>query len=150
MDRNQEAFKTAALIREIYSRVSSQIVSGMSGSGLSHQQIMVVRLLAHNKTLQISALCHEMSLSKGTVSGILNRMERDGLIEKTKDPKDKRNTYIRFTAQGNEFAKSYRGKIVESYTQIFINYTDEELLELQNVLTDITVRLPKLSEGFVE
>lgn len=143
MNRNQEAFNTATLIREIYSRVSSQIVSGMAGSELSHQQIMVVRLLAHNKVLQISVLCHEMSLSKGTVSGILNRMERNGLIEKFKEPKDKRNTFIRFTQKGNDFARSYRTKIVDCYNQIFMDYSDDELIELEKVLKDIVDRIPK-------
>jgi len=143
MDRSQIAFKTAALIRDIYSRSSHQIASGMMGSGLSHQQIMVIRLLAHKKTQQVSSLCQEMSLTKGTVSGIINRMEQAGYVEKYKDASDsdKRNTYIRLTQKGLDFSMVSKDKIIESYNHVFSNFSDEELAQLASLLQVLSDKL---------
>ena len=143
MTRSQDSFATASLIREIYSRCMNQIGSGMADSGLSHQQIMVIRLIAHNKTIQVSQLCQEMALTKGTVSGILNRMEQAGYIEKYKTPKDKRNTYIRFSPMGQAFADKFRQSIITSYDRIFENFSDEALAKARVSLQQIAEKLVK-------
>ncbi|MEI8199815.1 MAG: MarR family transcriptional regulator [Eubacteriales bacterium] len=143
MERSQETFTLAMLIRDIYSQCMNQISQRTADSGLSHQQIMVIRLIAHKKSIQVSELCKEMSLTKGTVSGILNRMEAAGLIEKYKNKKDQRNTYIRFSEKGQELAKNFRTKIVDSFDQVFVNFSDAELLQSKDALTLIQQKLMK-------
>ena len=143
MERSQETFTLAMLIRDIYSQCMNQISQRTADSGLSHQQIMVIRLIAHKKSIQVSELCKEMSLTKGTVSGILNRMEAAGLIEKYKNKKDQRNTYIRFSEKGQELAKNFRTKIVDSFDKVFVNFSDAELLQSKDALTLIQQKLMK-------
>ena len=89
-----DSFKILMLIREIHSKSINKIESSLLGSGLTHQQIIVLKFVAHNKKINISQLCKEMYLSKGTVSGIVNRLEQAGYIKKFKYESDKRNTYI--------------------------------------------------------
>jgi len=143
MERSQETFTLAMIIRDIYSQCMNQISQSTTDSGLSHQQIMVIRLIAHKKSIQVSEICKEMSLTKGTVSGILNRMEAAGLIEKFKNKKDQRNTYIRFSEKGQELAKNFRTKIVDSFDQVFVNFTDAELLQSKDALIQIQQKLMK-------
>lgn len=143
MDRSQEIFTVALLIRNIYSQSMNEISRSMAASGLSHQQIMVFRLIAHGKTVRVSELCREMSLSKGTVSGILNRMETAGFIEKYKDSKDHRNTYIRFSEKGRALAAEFRTQIVDSFDQVFTNFTDTELLQAKDALVRMQNKMKK-------
>jgi len=143
MERSQETFTLAMIIRDIYSQCMNQISQSTADSGLSHQQIMVIRLIAHKKSIHVSELCKEMSLTKGTVSGILNRMEVAGLIEKYKNKKDQRNTYIRFSEKGQELAKNFRTKIIDSFDLVFVNFTDSELLQSKDALTQIQQKLMK-------
>ena len=72
-----------------------------------------------------------MSLAKGTVSGIVSRMESMGYIKKIKNDEDKRNTYITFSYKGEEFAKEFRKTINDSFDNIFKNFTEEEIIELK-------------------
>ncbi len=143
MNRSEETFATAMIIREIYSSCMNRISSSMADSGLSHQQIMVVRLLGHHKSIQITDLCKEMALTKGTVSGILSRMESTGLIEKYKKQGDQRNTYVRFTGKGKEFATGIRVNIVESFDRVFENFTDEELVQAKSALANVQRKISK-------
>ena len=78
-----------------------------------------------------------MSLAKGTVSGIVSRLENMGYVEKFKDEKDKRNTYIVFSKKGLDFAKTFRCDINNSFDSIFENFTPEEVKEIREVLLKI-------------
>lgn len=131
---NFESFEIAMLIKEVYSSTMNIVSNSLKESGLTHQQIMIIKLVAHNKEVNISRLCDEMSLSKGTVSGIVKRLEDAGYIEKVKDKNDKRNTYVRFSKRGLEFANEFRSKINESFDKIFVNFTEEEVKEVKEGL----------------
>ncbi|ACD53121.1 MULTISPECIES: MarR family transcriptional regulator [Clostridium] len=129
-----DSFEIAMLIKEIYSSTVGAVSCGLKEIGLTHQQIMVIKLIAHNKKVNISELCEEMSLSKGTVSGIVTRLESLGYVKKIKLENDKRNTYVTFSDKGLEFAKEYKNKINESFDKVFKNLTEEEIKEVKSSL----------------
>ena len=132
-----DSFKILMLIKEIYSKSMYKIEEGLSESGLTHQQIMVLKLIAHNKEINISQICNEMYLSKGTVSGIVNRLEQADYIKKIKYDSDKRNTYIKFSNKGLEFAKCFRIKSEETFSNLFENLKEnerEEIIKSLNLL----------------
>ena len=128
------SFEIAMLIKEIYSSTVGAVSCGLKEVGLTHQQIMVIKLIAHNKKVNISELCEKMSLSKGTVSGIVTRLESLGYVKKIKLENDKRNTYVTFSDKGLEFAKEYKNKINESFDKVFKNLTEEEIKEVKSSL----------------
>ncbi|MGN2339736.1 MarR family winged helix-turn-helix transcriptional regulator [Clostridium cagae] len=129
-----DSFEIAMLIKEIYSSTVGAVSCGLKEIGLTHQQIMVIKLIAHNKKVNISELCEDMSLSKGTVSGIVTRLESLGYVKKIKLENDKRNTYVTFSNKGLEFAKEYKNKINESFDKVFKNLTEEEIKEVKSSL----------------
>lgn len=128
------SFEIAMLIKEIYANTMGIVSSNLRESGLTNQQIMVIKLIAHNKQVNISQLCEEMSLAKGTVSGIVARLESAGYVKKIKDENDKRNTYVTFSDKGLEFAKKFRKDINESFDKVFENFTEEEVNEVRSSL----------------
>ena len=132
-----DSFEIAMLIKEIYSSTMGIVSENLKESGFTHQQIMVMKLIAHRGKINISQLCEEMSLAKGTVSGIVTRLESAGYIEKAKTNDDKRNTYITFTEKGLEFAMEFRNKINESFDNVFKNFTEDEIGEVRNNLLKI-------------
>ena len=139
----EESFEISMLIKEIYSDTMAIVSKSLKGSGLTNQQIMVIKLFAHNKKVNISQLCSEMSLAKGTVSGIVSRMEKAGYVKKVKDEYDNRNTYVTFSDKGIEFAKEFRKEINSSFDKVFENFTYDEIKEIKNSLI-------KLRDGIKE
>ncbi|RDY24550.1 MarR family transcriptional regulator [Romboutsia maritimum] len=132
-----DSFEIAMLIKEIYSSTMEIVSTSLKDSGLTHQQIMIIKLIAHKGEVNISELCEEMSLAKGTISGIVQRLESAGYVKKVKYEKDKRNTYVAFSDKGLDFAKEFRNKINESFDKIFENFTDEEITEVRKNLLKI-------------
>lgn len=129
-----DSFEIAMLIKEIYASTMGIVSNSLRDSGLTNQQIMVIKLIAHNKRVNISQLCEEMSLAKGTVSGIVARLENAGYIKKIKYENDKRNTYVIFSDKGLEFAKEFRNEINQSFDKVFENFTEEEVNEVRTSL----------------
>ena len=141
MATNCDTFRIAMLLKELYSKTMYSIEDSFKENGLTHQQIIVIKLLAHNKELTISDLCEQMSLAKGTVSGIVTRLEQNNFIEKFKKEDDKRNTYLRFTKKGLDFALDFKEKIQHSFDNIFENCTDDELNDLVSILRNILSKI---------
>ena len=76
----KEEFQVAKLINELYSKMNQIMSNQLKDTGLTHQQTMIIKLIAHNKKITISEICNEMTLSKGTVSGIVSRLEKLVLV----------------------------------------------------------------------
>ncbi|ACA55279.1 MarR family transcriptional regulator [Clostridium botulinum] len=132
-----DCFEIAMLIKEVYASTMGIVSNSLKDSGFTHQQIMVIKLIAHNGQVNISQLCDEMSLAKSTVSGIVTRLESAGYVKKIKNENDKRNTYVTFSDKGLKFAKEFREEINKSFDKIFSNFTNEEIMELRNNLIKV-------------
>ncbi|MDO4534498.1 MAG: MarR family transcriptional regulator [Clostridium perfringens] len=138
---NFESFEIAMLIKEIYSKITNTISKSLKDSGLTYQQIMVIKIIAHKKVVTISDLCTELSLAKGTVSGIITRLEKLGYIKKIKSLEDKRNTYVKFSDKGLEFAIKFRQDINNTFDKIFKDFNKEDLSNLKILLLDMRKKL---------
>lgn len=138
-----DSFEIAMLIKEIYASTIEIVNDNLKESGLTHQQTMVIKLIAHKDKITISELCKEMSLAKGTVSGIVSRLESADYVKKVKYDNDKRNTYVEFSNKGYEFAKNFRNEINKSFDKIFENFTDDEVKETKENLIKLRNKLKR-------
>lgn len=141
MTKKVDSFEIAMLIREIYSKTTNIVADRLKEYPLTHQQIIIIKLIGHSRELTISDICTEMSLTKGTVSGIVSRLEEAGYIEKFKKDDDKRNTYLKLSEKGYEFALTCKDTMRKSFDDIFKEFTDEEMenisIELRKLLSKI-------------
>ena len=71
----------------------------MAGHGLSGPQLLCLTELAKGEMLS-GALARALSLSPATVSGILDRLETRGLLERRRQVNDKRTVVVRLTPAG--------------------------------------------------
>jgi len=66
----------------------------IAGSGLTAQQVNLLRILAFTDGLTLKQISERMSLAHSTVSGIVDRLEKKGIVERRLDAIDKRYTRI--------------------------------------------------------
>ena len=76
---------------------------GLSGShGLTGPQMLCLRRVAEAGGLTTGALAKAVALSPPTLTGILDRLERRGLISRERRPEDKRRVLVALTAMGRQ------------------------------------------------
>lgn len=65
----------------------------------------MLKLLHEIGDLSLGALSKEIRAHNSTVTGLIDRMEAAGLVERTRSEEDRRVWHIRLTAQGRKVAK---------------------------------------------
>ena len=68
--------------------------------GLTGPQIVVLREAQRLSRASVSALARAASLGQPTVSGILDRLEAQGLVRRRRSTEDRRAVYVAITAKG--------------------------------------------------
>ncbi len=68
--------------------------------GTNPQRMYVLGLVAQNGELGVTALARALDLDVGTVSGLLSRMEREGLVERRRAAENRLEVRVRMTPAG--------------------------------------------------
>jgi len=93
--------------------------------GLTTTQFFLLTALYEEDGIFISTLARKVALDKATLTGMLDRLERDGLTERRADPEDRRAIRIHLT----EKAEGLRHELTELYHEnngMFLSLLDEE------------------------
>ena len=105
--------------------------------GLSDQQWRVLRVLGELGTVETGRVAREAFILGPSLTGVLARMERDGLIQRTKDPADQRRTVVSATAEGLELVKRLSREIAQHYADLEETYGKGKLVELYKLLDEL-------------
>ncbi|WP_349571932.1 MarR family winged helix-turn-helix transcriptional regulator [Azotobacter salinestris] len=62
--------------------------------GLTPMQLLILRVLADETRLTASALSRRVSLTAATLSGLLDRLEERGLLQRQRDEQDRRRQWL--------------------------------------------------------
>ena len=115
--------------------------------GLSDQQWRVLRVLGELGTVETGRVAREAFILGPSLTGVLARMERDGLISRKKHPKDKRAQLVYLTARGKalrETAMAAASATEEALFQGFRRFERELLLEYMRMVLANLGRDPRV------
>jgi len=90
-----------AAIRQIIRAVDLQSRRLVSDHGMTGPQLAVLQETARTGPTSPSALARSVHLSQATVTGILQRLERQGLIERTPSTADRRSVLVEISSAGH-------------------------------------------------
>jgi DNA-binding MarR family transcriptional regulator len=70
--------------------------------GLNQARLIMLVLLdnSENGSLRSSELAEHASVSRATITGLLDTMEKAGLVERREDPRDRRASCVKITSKG--------------------------------------------------
>ena len=77
-------------------------------------------------------LAYRACILRPSLTGILTRMERDGLVLRLKPINDQRKLYISLTKEGQALYNRAQTQIEEAYRQIELTHLLEEFIALGN------------------
>ena len=123
--------------------------------GLSDQQWRVLRVLgehAHFKDgVETGRVAREAFLLGPSLTGVLTRMERDGLIERRRCPQDARRTVVRATPLGLSKVAQLSQAIEAHYEWMESELGKQKLAQLYQLLdTLIQLETSPIEEPFAE
>ncbi len=89
----------------------------LRANGLSDQQWRVLRVLGEHGAVETGRIATEAFIPGPSLSGVLTRMERDGLITRGRDPADQRRTVVEATPAGRKLVRAL-GRSIESHYDV--------------------------------
>lgn len=109
--------------------------------GLSDQQWRVLRVLGEHARdpagVETGRIAREAFLLGPSLTGVLTRMERDGLITRARCPVDARRTVVRATPAGLRQVRRLSASIEALYDRIEQNLGKERLAQLYELLDEV-------------
>ena len=101
---------------------------------LSDQQWRVLRVLGEHGTVDTGRVAREAFILGPSLTGVLSRMERDGLILRERDPVDQRKSVVRASAKGKALVKRLSKTIEAHYESMEAVLGKQKLAELYALL----------------
>ncbi|WP_419176252.1 MarR family winged helix-turn-helix transcriptional regulator [Desulfosediminicola sp.] len=109
-------------------------------AGITSPQLVILQALSHFDSLSVSELSKSVSLSQGTVTEILTRLEKKDLITRRKSDQDKRRSLISITEIGRQLLQDAPSPLQDDFTKSFHALEDwEQLMILSSIKRIVTM-----------
>jgi homoprotocatechuate degradation regulator HpaR len=105
--------------------------------GLSDQQWRVLRVLGEHGMVETGRVAREAFILGPSLTGVLARMERDGLIRRARDPADQRRTVVEATAKGTRMVQQLSRSIEDHYAWMEKSLGKQKLSQLYVLLDEV-------------
>jgi DNA-binding MarR family transcriptional regulator len=95
-------------------------------AGLTGPQLLVLQLIASNGEATSGQIAREVSLSQATVTTILDRLEKKGLLTRVRSTEDKRKVIVTLTNAGTMALSKAPTLLQESFINAFNKLDSDE------------------------
>lgn len=155
-EHNEIADQVITAVRRVIRAVDLHSRTLVESHGLTGPQALILKALMPGG-LSAGQLASRISLSQGTVTDILNRLEQRDLICRVRDEHDRRRVLVDVTAAGRELMQQSPPLLQERFAQRFNDLHDWEQAQLLSSLQRIAAMMdaeaidasPVLSSGSV-
>ncbi|MDR3453713.1 MAG: homoprotocatechuate degradation operon regulator HpaR [Rhodoferax sp.] len=104
---------------------------------LSDQQWRVLRVLGEHGVVETGRVAREAFILGPSLTGVLARMERDGLIRRERDPEDQRRTVVEATAKGLRLVAKLSQTVEAHYAWMEQSLGKQKLAQLYKLLDSV-------------
>ncbi|MFV3091113.1 homoprotocatechuate degradation operon regulator HpaR [Pseudomonas sp. GW6] len=105
--------------------------------GLTEQQWRIIRILRQSGEMEIHQLASQACILKPSMTGVLSRMERDGVVRRWKSAQDQRRVFVGLTEQGQQCFVSMSEDMERNYQRILEQFGAEKLQQLLGLLNEL-------------
>jgi len=128
-------------------RMFTRIADGeLREFGFATGQLPVLVALKGGKALSQAELARLAQVEQPSMAQLLNRMERDGLVERVPDPADKRSRLISLTADAARRMPKARAVMEARTRQAMAGFTEQEAAQLIELLLRLNETLDRMGD----
>lgn len=133
-------------IRQLSSRIFAKLLKEYKIHEINPAQGRVMFPLWREDDISFQRLKEKTSLSKATLSHMLDNLEKAGHLKRVPSPEDKRTINIKLTKKNKELQDKYI-QVSNEMTKLFYDgFTEKEIDEFESYLRRLLDNLTKFSE----
>ena len=137
-----------AHISQTVSRVQTTILARLD---LNHSRWAILRFLDESgRSLRCSDLADLVNVSRATITGVLDTLEKASLIVRVPDPHDRRAFSVKITLRGEELLRQIRSELETWAAHIWGDFSPSETSLIVSTLNRLEEALDEHSSGFLQ
>ena len=105
---------------------------------LSAPQVHTLLALGHDGPLPMGDLARRAGVTEKTATGLVDRLERDGLVQRVRDGADRRVVHVRPTEAGSALAGRLDAAILQTLERLLARLDAAERRDLFRLVTKLT------------
>jgi DNA-binding MarR family transcriptional regulator len=134
-------------IARLFSRIGEERVRVL---GFGVGQFPVLMSLKDREQMAQKDLVSIARIEQPTMAQMLNRMERDGLVERNPDPRDGRVTLFSLTPAARSKLPALRAVLRQGNSEALSSFSEDEVALLSSLLTRVLENLERVVEESAE
>ncbi len=112
-----------------------------SNVGVTGPQRLVVRLVGHYGRPSPGELAEALRVHPSSLTGVLRRLERSGLVRRTRDPEDGRRAIVTLTTKGQRLNDRHSGTAESAVRRALKAMPARDVLATRSVLRHVADEL---------
>ena len=128
-------------IKQIQGRIFEKLLARNGVDAFNGAQGRILYVLWQKDALPIVDVSRQTGLAKTTLTGMLDRLESQGLIIRGADPSDRRQIIIRLTEKAKLLSEDYARVSGEMTAVFYRGLSDEEIIRFERTLQHILKNL---------
>jgi DNA-binding MarR family transcriptional regulator len=133
-ERFLKSIRLLAECMQGYERLSGEYVRR---SGLTHAQFDIIATLGNTPGMSYKELGEKTLITKGTLTGVIERLEQKGLVERQRNDCDKRSFFVRLTREGERTFDTVFPEVITHSGKVFADYTEDDFARLETALSGL-------------
>lgn len=122
------------LLARAKSALSQGVEQEVSSLDMTHAQASCLMMLAKGEATTVTDLARNLNTDAGSVTRLLSRMEKRGLIERTRRDDDRRVVDLSLTAEGEAMVEKLPVVFCNVMRRHFVGFSQEEIESLRDML----------------
>lgn len=138
-DLNVGAVEATIVLMRVATDVFDGFTAQFDRHGISQGRFMVLMMLDryYDRELLPSEVAEKIGVTRATVTGLLDGLERDGFVRRKAHPDDRRAVTVALTAKGRTFLDDLLPGHYRRIAGLMANLDEDERKELVRLLTKV-------------
>jgi DNA-binding MarR family transcriptional regulator len=133
----------ASAVREI---LELKFLRQVCPEGLTPSQFHLLQLMCHNGEHQIGEVAHFLGVSPPAATKNIDKLERLGLVVRTRSTGDRRATLLSSSEKGRRLVQDYERLKAAQFESILERFDQQELDQLADLLERFSVNLLEMAD----
>ena len=136
--------RSIRLLAESYHLFEQLSGSDIRGSGLTPAQFDIIATLANTAGMSFKELGEKTLITKGTLTGVIERLVCKGLVKRATRLEDRRSMTLQLTGQGQQEFERLFAPHVQFCKQPFLDYRADDFAALERELQQLKDSLERV------
>jgi DNA-binding MarR family transcriptional regulator len=103
--------------------------------GINPTDLTWLALIEPDQEVTAGELAELSGLTTGAVTGLIDRLEKAGFVERRRDPVDRRKVYVRPNPANSERIEPHFARATEQVRELWARYSESEMMLLKDFFT---------------